>query len=131
MDVEEDFYTAVSNATGISSGSITLVAYSENLFFDAEGSSITATDILQIVLIIVILALLAFVVLRSMRGEKHEEEEEELAVENLLQSTPEGQLEDIMLENESEERKLINKFVEENPEAAANLLRNWLNEDWG
>ncbi len=131
MEVDEDFYAAVANATGISSGSISLVAYSENLFFDAEGTNITVTDIMQIVLIIVILALLAFVVLRSMRGEKHEEEEEELAVETLLQSTPETQLEDITLENESEERRLINKFVEENPEAAANLLRNWLNEEWG
>lgn len=131
IEVEEDFYSAVANATGISSDRISLVAYSENLFFDAEGSNITATDILQIVLIVVILALLAFVVLRSMRGEKHEEEEEELAVETLLQSTPETQLADISLENESEERRLINKFVEENPEAAANLLRNWLNEDWG
>ena len=28
-------------------------------------------------------------------------------------------------------RKMIEKFVDENPEAAANLLRNWLNEDWG
>ncbi len=131
LEVDEDFYTAVANATGISAESITLVAYSENVFFDREGSGITTTDILQIILIVVILALLAFVVLRSMRGEKHEEEEEELSVENLLQSTPELQLEDITLENESEERRLVNKFVEENPEAAANLLRNWLNEEWG
>ena len=52
-------------------------------------------------------------------------------METLLQSTPEVQLEDISLENESEEKRLVSKFVEENPEAAANLLRNWLNEDWG
>lgn len=127
--VDDSFYAAVSNATGISTDNITLIAYSENLFFDAEGSAITATDILQIVLIIVILALLAFVVLRSMRGEKHEEEEEELSVETLLQS--DMALEEISSENESEEKRLVNKFVEENPEAAANLLRNWLNEDWG
>ena len=25
---------------------------------------------------------------------------------------------------------LIEKFVEEKPEAAASLLRNWLNEEW-
>lgn len=129
LEVDETFYAAVANATGISTDNITLVAYSENLFFDAEGSGITATDILQIVLIVVILALLAFVVLRSMKSEKHEEEEEELSVETLLQSTV--QLEEISSENESEEKRLINKFVEENPEAAANLLRNWLNEDWG
>lgn len=129
MQLDTSFYEAVANATGISQDNITLVAYTENLFFDAEGSRITATDILQIILIIVILALLAFVVLRSMRGEKHEEEEEELSVETLLQS--DVQLEEITSENESDEKKLINKFVEENPEAAANLLRNWLNEDWG
>lgn len=131
LEVDDDFFAAVANATGIPVDSISLVAYSENIFFDREGSGITATDILQIVLIIVILALLAFVVLRSMRGEKHEEEEEELTVETLLQSMPDTQLEQISLENESDERKMVNKFVEENPEAAANLLRNWLNEEWG
>lgn len=129
IELDETFLSAVSNATGISADRITLVAYSENLFFDAEGSAITATDVIQILLIILILALLAFVVLRSMRSEKHEEEEEELSVENLLQSNV--QLEEISSENETEERRLVNKFVEENPEAAANLLRNWLNEDWG
>ncbi|MDE7246514.1 MAG: flagellar M-ring protein FliF [Lachnospiraceae bacterium] len=129
IELDDAFYSIVANATGISQDNITLMAYNENLFFDAEGSPITATDILQIILIIVILALLAFVVLRSMRGEKHEEEEEELSVETLLQS--DVQLEEISVENESEEKRLINKFVEENPEGAANLLRNWLNEDWG
>ena len=37
---------------------------------------------------------------------------------------------DLMRQYE-ETRKLIEKFVDENPEAVANLLRNWLNEDWG
>ncbi|MCM1386302.1 MAG: flagellar M-ring protein FliF [Bacillus sp. (in: Bacteria)] len=131
LEVDEDLFDVVSKATGINSDNIAIVAYSENVFFDDEGSGISATDVMQIILIIVILALLAFVVLRSMRGEKHEEEEEELSVESLLQSTPESQLADISLEEESETRKLIGKFVDENPEAAANLLRNWLNEDWG
>ena len=52
-------------------------------------------------------------------------------MENLLQSTPDTQLESIPMEEESETAKLIGRFVDENPEAAANLLRNWLNEDWG
>ena len=43
----------------------------------------------------------------------------------------EGILDDIEVETKSETRKLIEKFVDENPEAAANVLRNWLNEDWG
>ena len=78
-----------------------------------------------------ILALLAFVVIRSMRSEKETEQPEELSVESLLQSQPEMELEDIGTEPMSETRRLIEKFVDENPEAVASLLRNWLNEGWG
>ena len=130
LEVDEDYFDVVAKATGINSSNIAIVAYSENLFLDSDASGISITDIAQIILIIIILALLAFVVLRSMRGEKQDEQEEELSVENLLQSNPD-QLESIPTEEESETAKLISKFVDENPEAAANLLRNWLNEDWG
>lgn len=131
VDVEAEMYDVVANATGINSDAITIVAYSENLFFDSEGLNVTATDVIQILLVVVILALLAFVILRSMRGEKEREVEEELSVESLLQSTPVVELESLGPENESETRKMIDRFVNENPEAAASLLRNWLNEDWG
>lgn len=131
LEIDEDWVAMAASATGIPVGNITFVLYSENMFIDAEGSSIHASDILTVLLIIIILALLAFVVLRSMRGEKRTDEEEELSVESLLQSTPVEELEDIEVEEKSEVRRLIDKFVDDNPEAAANLLRNWLNEDWG
>ena len=53
-------------------------------------------------------------------------------MESLLASAKENQetLEDIGYNEKSEIRLLIEKFVEENPEAAAALLRNWLNEEW-
>lgn len=132
VEVDDDLVEVVAMATGIATSKIAIAAYSENVFFDKETSSISATDILQIVLIVIILGLLAFVVLRSMQRDKEEEAvEEELSVETLLQSTPESDLENIAMEEESETKKLINRFVEENPEAAALLLRNWLNEEWG
>lgn len=131
IDADPDFVTMVSKATGIGEADISIVAYEEPMFVDASGSGIKATDIVQIVLIVLILGLLAFVILRSMRAEKAEPEAEELSVENLLQSTPDTELEDIGLESKSQERMMIEKFVEENPEAVANLLRNWLSEDWG
>ena len=83
-------------------------------------------------LILLILGLLAFVILRSMGPRKKKEEEEELpSLEKLVQATaPEATVEDIDTEAKSEVRKMVEKFVDENPEAAANLLRNWLNEDW-
>ena len=126
----------IAKATGISSSSIALAAYNQNIFFDSEGSNISLTDILQIVLILVILGLLAFVVLRSMMTEKQQQEEEEipeqLSVEQLLESQPvEEALDNIEMDEGSETKRLIEKFIDENPEAAANLLRNWLNEEYG
>lgn len=132
LEVDEAFYKMAADATGISQDRITIIAYESPVFYDSEGLNISGTDILSIVMIVLILALLGFVVLRSMgpRKKKAEEAEEELSVEKMLQSTPEPAVEDIDVEAKSETRKMIDKFVDENPEAAANLLRNWLNEDW-
>lgn len=130
IEVDEDFYSMAANATGIDRDRITIVAYESPIFYDKEGMAVDSTTILSIVMFVIILALLAFVVLRSMRSRREVQEEEELSVENLLQSTPEEELEDIDVEAKSETRRLIEKFVDDNPEAAAALLRNWLNEDW-
>lgn len=131
LEVHEDLYSVVAHATGIDVEDITIVAYRENVFFDAEGLSVTAMDVMSVILIIVILAFLAFVIFRSMRGEKEAAQNEELPVESIIHSVAAAHLEDISAEEQSETKKLIDKFVDENPEAAASLLRNWLNEDWG
>ena len=70
---------------------------------------------------------------RSTRKEKVAEIEPELSVESLLESTKRKarkKMQDIGYNEKSETRILIEKFVEDNPEAAASLLRNWLNEEW-
>ena len=132
MTVDDDVIDVVAKATGIATENISMIAYSENWFVDKEGLNVGTSDIIVFVLIALILGLLAFVILRSMMKERTPEEPvEELSVETLLQSQPESDLEDIELESKSETRKLIEKFVDENPEAVAALLRNWLNEDWG
>ena len=79
-----------------------------------------------------IFVLLGYVVIRSTRKEEIQELEPELSVESLLASTRENDsdMEDIAYTEKSEARLLIEKFVDEKPEAVASLLRNWLNEDW-
>ncbi len=130
LEVDEDLYSLVSTATGIAADGITIISYEEPIFVDKEGFSADAQDIIQIVLILLILGLLAFVVFRTMIADR-EEQQEEIAVESLLQSIPEEELEQISTEAKSETRRVIEKFVEENPEAVASLLRNWLGEGWG
>lgn len=125
----------VANATGISTENVTVGLFEQNIYFDSEGFNMSLTDLLQIILILVILALLAFVIIRSLHSERQEEvedEPEELSVEQLLESQPEEaeSLENIEMDEGSETKKLIEEFVESNPEAAANLLRNWLNDDF-
>ena len=131
MEIDPDYYALAANATGVNQSRITIIAYTHPVFHDKEGwtESDTSTTI-SVGMILLILALLAFVVLRSMRARKAEEQEEELSVESMLQSTADTGLEDLDVESKSEVRLLVEKFVDENPQAAANLLRNWLNEDW-
>jgi flagellar M-ring protein FliF len=65
-----------------------------------------------------------------MKSTKVEEQEPEISIEEILKSTPVEEIEEIGLEDKSDARKTVEKFVEDNPEAVANLLRNWLQEDW-
>lgn len=130
LEVDEDYYQLARNATGIPRENISIVSYESPVFVDKPGLSVDWTNISSIIMLIVILALLGFVVLRSMSSRRQAAQEEELSVETLLQSTAEAELEDIDVETKSETRKMIEKFVDENPDAAASLLRNWLSEDW-
>lgn len=131
-EVDEDFYTMVARATGIPQENISIVAYEIPMFQYSEGSGRTVTDYLQILLAVLIFAMLGFVVFRTMRGEREEEAlEDEVSVEALLEAQKEETLEDIGFNEKSEARVLIEKFVDEKPDAVAALLRNWLNDDWG
>ena len=128
-EVAEDRFTMIANATGFPVENISIIAYDEPIFQYSTNQR-SLSDYLQIILAVLILLLLGYVVFRSTRKEAVPEVEEELSVESLLESTKKNPLEDIGYNEKSEIRILIEKFVEENPEAAASLLRNWLNEDW-
>ena len=131
--VDQETYDMVSNATGIDTSNISIVSYDVPFFTESSTSGRTWSDYLQIALAVLIFALLGYVVFRSTRKEQEAQLEPELSVESLLETTKEAEqseLEDIGYSEKSEIRVLIEKFVDENPEAVASLLRNWLNEEW-
>ncbi len=134
VQVNADWMNMLSNATGISTNNITVLAYNVPYFYDAAKTSVLsrASFWIQIALAVAILGILVFIVLRSARPLTVEEKEPELSVEEMLASTKENQptVDEIDLQEKSETRKAIEKFVDENPEAVALLLRNWLNDDW-
>ncbi len=132
LDVDPDFVQMVSKATGFAEENIVIVAYEVPFFEYADSGDRDFFDYLPIIIAVIIMLMLGYVVFRSTRKEQVVEAEPELSVESLLASTKEAQdsLEDIGFSEKSETRILIEKFVDENPEAVASLLRNWLNEEW-
>ena len=122
----------VEKATGFPANNIEVQAYEVPIFYPKETSATeVATNYLQFVLAILIVALLCFVVFKGMKPVEVTELEPELSVEALLATTKENQsLEDIEFSDKSATRQQIERFVDENPEEVALLLRNWLNDDW-
>lgn len=132
IDYDEEWIDNIAMGTGIPVENISIIAYEEHFFYDSDNASRPFSFYLQILLAVAILGLLAFVVFRSSRPVTVEETEPELSVEQMLATTREAQqsVEDIDLQEKSEVRKAIEKFVDENPEAVALLLRNWLDDGW-
>ena len=101
------------------------------VFYPIEESQVPVQSIVTIGLALLIAGLLLFVVFKSMKPDEVVEVEPELSVEALLATTKEGQtLDDIEFSEKSAAKEQIDKFVDENPEAVAALLRNWLADEW-
>lgn len=132
VQADQEYIDMIAKATGFDTNNISFVCYERPQFVESSSKGIGLTDILQIALAVLIFALLGYVVFRSTRKQVEEEIEPELSVDALLESTANtgDELENIGYSEKSETRVLIEKFVDENPDAAALLLRNWLNEDW-
>lgn len=131
VEVNEQWYTFFSNVTGIPSNRISITIQDVTNFIPTEESKTNWSFILSIILTALILGLLIFVIFRGMSPVEVTEIEPELSVEQLLATTKENQtLDDIEFSEKSETKRMIEKFVDENPDAVANLLRNWLQDDW-
>lgn len=136
LETPEDLLPLVAAATGIAENRISIRIQEKPVFEAKEDTGLLAggfTNYLMVILAVLIGALLIFVIIRGTSPVEVTELEPELSVEDLLATTREDEkgLEEIEMGEKSETRTMIEKFVDENPEAVAMLLRNWINEDWG
>ncbi|WP_165868477.1 flagellar basal-body MS-ring/collar protein FliF [Natranaerovirga hydrolytica] len=128
-DVINQIQTLVASATGIEN--VQVIGYRVPIFYDAVIEETPWTDYIPLGLTVLIIGLLAFAVYKGMGTEEVIETEPELSVEDMLATTKEHQeMDKIEFDDKSEARKQIENFVDDNPDAVAQLLRNWLNEDW-
>ncbi|MCL2572960.1 MAG: hypothetical protein FWE34_00230 [Defluviitaleaceae bacterium] len=134
-DQIEQLETHVSNATGIPTVSI-IIQY-RNHFIDEDITPLPIAEIILLSLVLLFVALLAFLMIRRTAPDVIEEIEPELSVEDMLVSS---RLEDERAAEierlaeiqhmDSQVKEQLDKFATEMPESVAQLLRNWINEDW-
>lgn len=131
-----------SSATGIPLNNIsvtTLKMIPEELKQPSLMDSIKAAAESYGVFILLLILALAILVALIPRREKSKKEvalepafEQVAVAEGPKFHLPDAELElpEIQIEDRSEVKKQIDKFVKQKPDAVAQLLRNWLSDDW-
>jgi flagellar M-ring protein FliF len=138
VPADEIFINHVSAGTGIPTANISMTVEDIPIFIDMVRTSLNIEQLLMFAVLAVLVLLLAYGLLKKTQPDEITEIEPELSVQDLLVST---QLEEkkqaeadrmasIEFEVDTEIMRHIEKFINEKPDAAALLLRNWLNESW-
>lgn len=125
ISIGEDLVTLVQNGTGIPA--VNIIGYEKPIFVDKKSTLKPIENYIPIILIVVVLILLAYVIYKGTAPVEITEIEPELSVEEMLSKT-EQEVQEIRDGEGSEVKNQIEKFIDEKPEAAAQLLRNWLDE---
>ncbi len=134
ITIDQDIIDTVVAATGISN--VVVTGRVVPTFIDKIETPPQITEIAMFIVLAILIILLALLIFRNTQVEEVEEVEPELSVEDLLVSTKVEEINEIQeaeaikIKQENTMKTQIDKFVTERPDAAAQLLRNWLNEDW-
>ena len=128
-DKEKEFVDLIYAATGLDTKNVQVKAeeFSSKVIDRIVEEPSTNWLAIGIAALILLLGLIILIVYMRIRAKKAAEEE----LQKLMEEKSSIELEVADLDFEFEESKMkaqIDKFVEKKPEAAAQLLRNWLNE---
>ncbi len=130
LEVDPDIVTLISRATN-NIPNPAVLAYEVPKFIDKPSSQNVIQDYILLGIILLMVILLAIAIFLGTKPVEVVKTEPELSVEELLVTTRTEEPKEPITEYKSEVRIQVEKFVDENPEAAATLLRNWLNDQWG
>ena len=128
--VDQELIDAVSVGTGIEN--IKIIGYEIPQFIDKIEVDRPIDQYVMLIILVLLIAVLAFALLKKTSPAEVTEIEPEISVEKIIETLNKKQeyVSPIDYESESEVKKQLEKFVDERPEAVAQLLRNWLSEEW-
>lgn len=137
MEIEPGILSMLADASGIPVENISVFGTYQLLFIHAPVTPINWHTLVLALVIVAFLALLVFGMMRRNKEVEVIDVEPELSVEDLLVSTQiekmeedKESLQEIAYSIDNEVKQQIDKFVNEKPEAVAQLLRSWMNEGW-
>ena len=129
IEVKQEIVDSIRYGTGVDN--VVVSGYEKPVFIDTVPYEVEFTDYLPFILILLIVLVAAFALFKFRKHDEDVETEPELEVEEMLSVAKQDlkELEEIELKETLETKRQIERFVDEKPEAVANLLRNWLSED--
>jgi len=139
IDIAPELIDAIRVGTGLEN--VSLIGYEKPIFVDKVQKPLNTEQIIILAILAVLLVLLAYGLIKKTKPEDTEKVEP-LELETIIGNAQKLEEEQQQQEQEaaaglaeineveSEYKRQIGKFIDEKPEAVANLLRNWLNDDW-
>ena len=133
INMDQQLLDTIKTGTGIQN--VTLTGYEKPIFVDIVKQPIKVEQIIVLIILVVLIGLLALALIKKAQPDEIEEIEPEISIEDLI-ATNKREDEEVadkiagINEVESEFKLKIEDFIDENAEAAAQLLRNWLNNEW-
>ncbi len=136
ITIDNNIIDLIKMSTGIENLSVS--GYEVAMFVDKPVKPVDVKQITVYAILALMILILAFGVISRTKPVTVTELEPEVPLEELLESTiideqkqdEVSKLEAIADVKDSEVKRQIEKFINEKPEAAAQLLRNWIREEW-
>ncbi len=133
MTIEPEVLDLVKKATGITD--IVVSGIEKPIFIESKPFNFPVQDYIPIVMMLVFVGFIAWILTRKPKTTDMPHLEAELSVEQMLSSTGGGRArsrDDLpeIQEHDSETKRRIEDFIEQKPQLVAQLLKNWIAEDW-
>ncbi|OGO88554.1 MAG: flagellar M-ring protein FliF [Clostridiales bacterium GWE2_32_10] len=135
LTLDTNITDLVKKGTGILDVKIT--GFEKPVFIEEQAVKLDFTGYIPVAVTILFIAFLAVVLMKKSKNVEVTHMEPELSVEQMLVSTKSrprrgGGMEDLpeLQEHDSETKKRIEDFIQEKPQLVAQLLKNWIAEDW-
>lgn len=139
FDVDPAIVESLAVGTGLAN--IQVLGHTIPIFVDhVPAPGVDVAQVVALGILALLILLLALAVIRRSQADEVTEVEPELSVEDLLVSTQMEEqreaeaaqgMQAIEFAEDSELKKLLGDFIDDKPDAVAQLLRNWLGEEWG